>query len=325
MSFDKIYGHRKIIDRFKEKLKNDRLSHSYIFEGLDGIGKKTFAVALAKAIFCENSDIDGCDQCTSCRKISHSNHPDLKIIVPDGKSIKNAQIKSFQKFLSYKPNESDHKVVIIEKSETMTRSAQNTILKVLEEPPSYGKIIFICNNTNRLLDTIKSRGQTIKFNTLSDQEMEKFLLDSFDVSSEKLKFIQVLSNGVVSRALKIAESDDFFDIREKVIKFANQLLLNKTIKALKFIEDIQKNKDSIHLYFDIMIQWYRDLLIFQKTHQLQRVKNKDKEKLIKEISFKTIDKNIVKIIEEINQSLDLLDRNVNFKLVIDAFVLNIIG
>lgn len=324
MSFKDIYGHEEVIEFFQNVIKNNNLSHSYVFDGLKGIGKKHFAINLSKAIFCKNNNIDACEVCDQCKKINHLNHLDFLIIEPDGASIKNEQIKEFQEFLSYKPNESNKKIVIIDNSNLMTVSAQNTILKILEEPPSYALIIFISQNANKLLETIQSRCQIIRFNPLKNEIIEKYLMINKDLSSEEAKFIANFSNGNFSKAYKAVEEKDFLDIRNQVINYTNQLLLNEKIKSIQDIGIFEKHKKNIELVFDIMIGWIRDILIIQTTNNYDIVINKDKIDSIKKHAYRLVDRNLIEIIEAIEITIKNLEMNVNFKLAIDHLVLEII-
>lgn len=324
MSFNQIYGHKENKDKFNTLLENNRVSHSYIFDGVDGIGKRFFAINLVKALLCENKENDACEVCSSCKKINSFNHPDLKIIEPDGNSIKNEQIKEFRKFLNYKPNESDRKIIIIDNSEKLTISSQNTILKVLEEPPEYALIIFITNNVNLLLDTVKSRCQFIKFNRLKNDEIIKFLLNEKNVSNDDAKIISVFSDGVVYKAISALESEDFINLREKVINYSNSILFSDKINSIKGINFLNKEKDNISVIFDIMIIWFRDIVIFKNTNNIETIINKDKKEMIKKNAYRLIDKDIVKMITLINDSIEMLAMNMNYKLVIDNLIINMI-
>ena len=142
MGFEKIIGQDRIINFLKAAIKNDRLAHAYVFEGQEGVGKGLTAVEFTKAINCKNKGL-GCGVCSACLKIDKGNHSDINIIRPSGNSIKNVQIEEFQNNIFLKPYESHKKVFIIEDSDTMTISAQNRLLKILEEPPEYGIIILI--------------------------------------------------------------------------------------------------------------------------------------------------------------------------------------
>ena len=145
-----------------------------------------FAKEFAKAILCLNTN-KPCGTCEACISYNGNNNPDITIIDETEKSIKTDTIKQMVKGVYEKPIKSSKKVYIINDSQKMTKEAQNSLLKTLEEPPEYVVIILITENENLLLNTIKSRCTKIKFNNLDNEEVEKIL-------KEKLEFKDVSKN-----------------------------------------------------------------------------------------------------------------------------------
>ena len=172
--FEKLIGNDQIKESLEEAINSNNISHSYIFTGIQGIGKRLFAREYAKNIMCINSGKCN-EECDSCLKFNSNSNTDFQEIEPDGKSIKIEQIRKMQEHVSKKPIISNRKVYIINDAEQMTEEAQNCLLKTLEEPPQYAVIILIASNENKLLATIKSRCVTIKFNRISDGELKKKL------------------------------------------------------------------------------------------------------------------------------------------------------
>lgn len=324
MSFKDVYGHEREKKFFQQIINNKSLSHSYIFEGIQGIGKKHFAMNLVKAIYCKNQDIDACEVCDQCLKLNHGNHLDFLLIEPDGQSIKNEQIKDFQKFMSYKPNESIKKIVIIDNSHLMTTSAQNTMLKILEEPPAYGVIIFITENSKMLLETIQSRCQVIHFNPLDSKTMDDYLDESFDLNPEERIFIKTFSNGVISKAYQGVNHPDFLQMRQDIFEYTHKLLTGDVIFSLEKIDFLVKEKSNIEIILDIMSSWIRDILILQKTSNESMVQNKDQLEIMKKYSYRLVDVDLLKVIELIKETQQNIQWNVNYKLAIDNLVLRMI-
>ena len=174
MSFNNIIGNEKIKSYLQEFINNKAISHSYLFSGQDGIGKKLFAREFAKMILCL-SDNKPCNSCSSCIKFDSNNNPDFLQIEPDRNSIKISQIREMQKNVYEKPILSNKKVFIIDESEKMTEEAQNSLLKTLEEPPEYMVIILISSNENKLLNTIKSRCLKINFLNIDNVELKSYI------------------------------------------------------------------------------------------------------------------------------------------------------
>lgn len=192
MIFDNIIGNEKNKQFLKQIIDTNNIAHSYMFVGKESIGKLLFAKEFAKAILCtETNKI--CNKCKSCIEFDTNNNPDFSILEPDGNSIKIDQIRELTKKVYEKPVVSNKKVYIINDSNYMTKEAQNSLLKTLEEPPEYITIILITSNENSFLPTIKSRCTKISFNKLTDIEITNILKKEYnypDVPEVTLKIAQ---------------------------------------------------------------------------------------------------------------------------------------
>ena len=215
--FNNIIGNINNKMILENAIKNDKITHSYIFSGPEGIGKLLFAKEFAKAILCDSKENKPCNNCKSCVEFENSNHPDFFIIDEQDETIKTEMMKKLTKDILEKPLENKKKIYIINNSENMTREAQNTLLKTLEEPPEYIIIILITTNTNLMLNTIKSRCINIIFNKLSDDELKNYFKE--DITKEILKF----SEGSISKAIKIKEKEEMYQQINTEIKKIEQL------------------------------------------------------------------------------------------------------
>jgi DNA polymerase III subunit delta' len=184
-----IIGNERIAEMLEKSYNSDKLSHAYLFEGLDHIGKKTLALAFCRLIL-QNSSIkeNGANNNSDIEK-----NPDLIILRPDEdkKQIAIEQIRDLQKSLSLFPYSSKYKITIIEQADKMSKSAANAILKTLEEPSKTTIIILLTSSSNNLLDTIKSRCQTFKFMPVKRKALEKFLEDKASDKMEADKIIEM--------------------------------------------------------------------------------------------------------------------------------------
>ena len=172
--FENIIGNTSNKKILEKAIETGKISHSYIFSGPEGIGKSLFAKEFAKAILCENTQNKPCNNCKSCIEFDNYNNPDIVIIDEKEESIKTELIKNLTNDVLKKPLNGNRKIYIIDNSENMTREAQNTLLKTLEEPPEYIVIILITKNHNLLLNTIKSRCIKIQFAELTDEELIEY-------------------------------------------------------------------------------------------------------------------------------------------------------
>jgi DNA polymerase-3 subunit delta' len=176
MQFDSFIGNRKIIDRLRNKLREDRFPHGLIFSGAAGVGKHTCAVMLAKVLNCtEASAGDFCDACSSCRKIESGTHPDVMTITleEEATQIKIAQIRQVLGMLDLRPLEGRNKIFIIDPADALNAEAANALLKGLEEPPENSYFFLITINVQELLFTVRSRCQVYNFTPLTLDEIRQ--------------------------------------------------------------------------------------------------------------------------------------------------------
>ena len=263
--FENIVGNNKIKESLKNAVKSNNVSHSYLFVGKAGVGKKIFAKDLAKKVMClgsnggaqnnsvknnevqnnnvanDNLELDF-DNCDSCIKFDANSNPDFSIIVPDGKSIKIEQIRNLQARIVEKPISSSKKVYIIDDADTMTEESQNCLLKTLEEPPEYAMIILIASNENRMLQTIKSRCVIIRFEDLTNEEISQIL------HTNDQDIIR-LCEGSVAKADTISEKREMF-AQLKII--ADYLSKNSLIDVLNNSDLLYSSKDDIMTLLDFL-------------------------------------------------------------------------
>lgn len=237
--FNSIIGNDKIKEGLINSIKINKTSHSYLFVGTEGIGKSLIAKEFAKMILC-TGDIKYCGSCKSCIEFDTNNNPDFKIIEPDGNSLKIEQIRDFQSKVAEKPIISDKKVYIINDSDKMTQEAQNCLLKTLEEPPDYVVIILIGSNENAFLSTIKSRCMILHFDKISNEEIEKYLEENYQVKINSKIMIDAFQ-GSIGKALQLKEKQEEY---EKIEEIIYNLENKDKIDILNMSEIIYKSKDN---------------------------------------------------------------------------------
>ena len=230
MEFKNIIGNQEVKEYLNNSIKNNSFSHSYLFLGTDGIGKKLIAKEFAKKILCNNTKDETCT-CKSCTCFISDNHPDFSIINDEGSNIKIEQIRNITEKVIEKPIISNRKVYIINDADKMTKEAQNCLLKTLEEPPEYVTIILISSNENVILNTIKSRCMSIKFKNITEES----LLKSF--------------GGSIGKCIKLKENSDQYI---KIENFVNDLS-KKDIIDIMVDAKIIYDKENINDILDYLI------------------------------------------------------------------------
>lgn len=291
--FNNILGNEEIKRKLEINIKQDKISHSYMFIGQSGIGKFMIAKEFAKAILCQEEN-KPCDKCEACIKFNGDNNPDIQIIdETEEKSIKTETIKEMVKGVYEKPIASAKKVYIINDSQKMTKEAQNSLLKTLEEPPEYVVIILITDNDNLLLNTIKSRCAKIKFNSLTNDEITKILKEKYNYEEVPLNVLEV-AEGSVTHALSIQGKENLFNEIKRT--FLNLEKIN-IIDLLNKKDILFKDKDSIYEVLN-----YINIILFNKINE--------------NIGYTKC----IKIVEE---TKDRLKKNSNYDMIIDNLLLKI--
>ena len=244
--FENILGNEKNKNILEKSIKLNKTSHSYIFWGLEGIGKKTIAKEFAKNILCLEQQ-EKC-KCKSCIEFETNNNPDFQLVEPEDGKVKIEQIREMQRKVAEKPIISNKKVYIIENADTMTTEAQNCLLKTLEEPPEYITIILICTNEDNLLSTIKSRCTRMHFEPIDIELVKKYIKENYpdqDISENIIN----LSQGSIGKLIKLNENKNIYENIEKI--FLN--MQNKDlIEITQMSEEIYKAKEEISSILDYM-------------------------------------------------------------------------
>ncbi len=292
MIFSNIVGNEKNKELLNQIIETDNIAHSYMFIGEESIGKMLFAKEFAKAILCMN-DEKQCNKCKSCIEFDTYNNPDFIILEPDGNSIKIDQIRELTKNVYEKPVVSARKVYIINDSNYMTKEAQNSLLKTLEEPPEYVTIILIASNENLFLPTIKSRCTKIAFNKLTNNELAKVLEKEYNYTNiPEITF--KIADGSVGRAISLKDSEEIYT---KVDKVFSRLENIDIIDLISNKEEVFKDKEEV-----IQILNYINLIFFDKIR----------------MNSKYIE--CMKIVED---TKDRLNKNNNFDMTIDNFIMTV--
>ena len=321
MDYNSIIGHRIAIESLKRAVENGNESHFYIFEGDDGLGKRTIAKVFAKTLLCKEKNNEPCQICSSCRKFDSGNHTDFMEIFPEKGIIKKGVIDQVIRSMAMATFESEKKVIVIDQAHMMNKEAQNAFLKTLEEPPGYMHIIFITSSAKNLLQTIRSRGQNVKFYPISKEDIVKFLLER-DVDMEMANFLSEFTKGSIGKAIRISESEDFFNTREWVLELIDSLVKGEKWKVFATMDRFTENKDNIQEILEIFLFWFRDLILYKTFQDSDLIINRDKKILLREQSFLDFEK-INDIIEKIVKTMEDVQTNVNFQLSIETMLFRI--
>jgi len=307
MYFDNIIGQDFAKKYLTNSIKKNKINHAYMFEGIDGIGKRTFSQELSK-ILLDTENLES--------------SPDYINIYPDEKnSIKIAQIRKLLTDIIVKPHK-QYKIYIINQAETMTRDAQNALLKTLEEPPEYAIIILITSNKEALLDTIKSRCEIIKFLPISIAELNNYLVNQ-GIDQNRAQLLSTFARGSIEKAIELSESADFAIMRDEIQTYIEIMLDKDIIDILEIPTSMEKYKKDAISILDMLINYFRDIMLLKEKVDKNMIINIDKIIFIQNMSKKITYSQVAKIIDIIEDIKKKIRSNCNFNISIQVMALNI--
>jgi len=345
MAFERIIGQPAVKEILKRALERHRLPHALLFYGPEGVGKEAMAFELAKALLCENPhDVEPCNRCRDCQRISQLSHPDVHFIFPAPLSIKDEeyqeilrrkaadpyaaialwanptisieQIRQLRRVSALTSFEGKAKVAILSQAHQMTAEASNALLKILEEPPGRMFLILTTPRSNQLLPTIISRCQKVRFHPLPDEDIEAALQTRKGVEPQRATLVARLAEGNYCRALELLE-EDLATQREHVLDFVRRSL-GDDLDGIRVVDDwlAEFDKKTIKDLLKLMALWFRDVWVVEKSQRVDAIVNIDAVDLLKQFAASFSAVRWEGVLQSVEKSIDLVDRNAYIQLVL---------
>jgi DNA polymerase-3 subunit delta' len=323
MGFAQIVGHPKQLDTLRLALANGRLHHAYLFVGATGLGKKTIGLSLAKAIHCSVASGDFCGECADCARIQDGNHPDVRFIEPlaGKKEISIQQIRELEKGLNLRSFSSNKKIVILDPATLMNLSAQNALLKTLEEPPKDSLVILIAPSVGELLPTLRSRCLRVSFAPLARNQVAAFLVSEKKVPVEEAKLLAAMSMGSLE-TVGAVDPQELLARRHRWIVLLLRVASGDYRTAAETAEALAGNKEESLRFLQWAESWYRDLLVYAVTQNQQDVVNVDMSTQIEQLSAAVEIEHLLERIAEAKGAVVAMQRNLNRRMVLENLLLN---
>ena len=319
MGFAEVVGHQRILAHLRASLRNGRLHHAYLFVGPEGVGKKTVAVALAKAIHCTESEDDYCGRCVNCRRILDRNHPDLRLIEPlaDKKEISIQQVRELERELNYRSFTGNRKIAVIDPATLMNAAAQNALLKTLEEPPENSLIILIAANAGGLLPTVRSRCLRLSFAPLPRREVAEFLKSKFAAKEEDAEFLAAISVGSIGMAANL-DKEELVEKRRSWAGVLASLKAEDYQSAIAAAEALSANRIETLEFLKWAETWYRDLLVYLLTRRADDLINLDMIERIEKQPLAEEDRDqLFSLLAKVSRAGVRIQRNLNRRMVLE--------
>ncbi len=292
-----LVGNENVKTAVLSAVASKRIPHAIIIEGESGLGKSTLASFIAKAALCLSENAP-CNNCKQCHLAEVGSHPDLYCVEPEPKKknitvdqIRELRIRAYQK-----PQMSETCVFLIDRAETLNPQSQNTLLKVLEEPPGNAVFIFLCNNVSSLLDTVISRCIVYSLSALSVKDASDYLQNIHGTDAEEAQKAASLANGNIGYALKLLSKDENDTIRQTAEGYVNAVFKRDIYEMLRLSAGFEKDRVNADRFI------YELKYIFSKA-------------LKTELSDTAKAKYIIKLIDITDSLIPPLKTNINLPLL----------
>ncbi len=328
METKKVLGQDHITKYFVNAVVSTKISHAYIIEGPEGSGKKALAEEFATTLVCESEESKAtgkaCHNCSGCKRASSYNHPDIKYIKSDKKTVGVDLIRDqVNNDVGILPYSSDKKIYIIEDCEKMTVEAQNSLLKTIEEPPEYVVFVLLTTNVDKFLETILSRCTVLSTKPIREDILVKELCDTLGVSEYDARLAASFSGGHIGKAKEVLQSEDLMENKKLAVSVFSSIRVAPMIKVREYSTLIEKQKDNIDAFIEMAILWYKDVLMSKANGGKNNIVFRENIKTIEEEASQISFGGLNKIIEAIEAAQTRMTRNVNPKRVIEMMLLQI--
>jgi len=302
-----------------------RLAHGLLFHGAEGIGKNDFAREFAHWLICEQPLADkACGECKACKLIQAESHPDLLILSPEeeGKAIKVDQIRELISKISLTAYGQGYRVIIITPADALNINASNSLLKTLEEPPANTVLILISDKPSKLMATIRSRTQMIRFDLPTEEQSLQWLNQQ---NIEKAELVLKLSAGAPLAAATMAEDDGLL-IRDKLFDNWQELTLGKLDaleSAAMWIKDGFKVIGNLPLNW--VSSWIMDMVRSQQGGHMDSMANVDYAQTLQKLAGQVDLKALYGLLDRLNDTIRLTDTSANQQMLVEGLLLHWAG
>ncbi len=336
LGFDQIRDQQQPIRLLTAFIRKDRLPHALVFAGIDGVGKRSAATALALHLNCEALQIRGnvsaegpgsgpaeapptaCRNCRPCRWILAGNHPDVIRIDPVGKLIRIDQIRRLLDSLAKKPYGQGRRIVLIADAHCMNPEAGNALLKMLEEPPANTILILTTNQTSDLLPTIVSRCQRIRFQPLPSDTIRSLLITQEGLAHQDADVVARMAGGSYTRAVSL--------FRQGWIARRNWIIREistppAAVARLALAEQLANLKEHLPDALECILNYYRDVLVWR--YHPRQITNRDLQPEIAQAADRMRAGALIDRIRATQEALRYLKANANPRLTMETLLLQL--
>jgi len=341
--FSHLIGNDDAKETLRRLLSSGRLPGSLLFTGEAGVGKKLFALELAKVLNCRNREgIEACDECSSCKRISRSTfppfrdddedkarlvwseHADVAMVRPYKQIIRVGPIRELEREANFRPFEGAARIFIIEDADYMNDQAANALLKTLEEPEPTTHLILTTTNPTALPATVRSRCQTIQFAPIAAEHIERFLIEKKGAARKDAQLLARTSRGSLGRACE-ADVDSYRDRREAMMHVLRSLTITgDKVELLRSAEGLaaSKDRDDYEQLLDVFEALIRDAWALSLGRSAEAIVNIDVARELQQVADELRSSQAAAWLTQIEELRGTLEVNINRKVASDALLMS---
>lgn len=330
MAFADITGNDRVKHILRMALRRHRLPNSLLFSGPAGVGKTATAVTVAKALNCLTLEDDACDTCASCRAIGDAyQDPEKQGLAPDvmfveiaenKKKIAIEQIRLLKQMAYLRPMTARVRVFIVRGADAMSEEASNSILKVLEEPPSASTLILVTEKPHLILPTIRSRCRILEFSLVAREEIARALV-ARGQPVDRANLFAFLSNGSLDNALD-RDWDEVLEGRQEAWALFRALLAggggSDFLDRFAFVTRAMGG-DDLRRTMELFASFARDVSLIKEGGAGRYLLNPDLEEELRAAAELGSLRRLQSCLASVDAALAGLDRNMNLNLLAAAF------
>jgi DNA polymerase-3 subunit delta' len=342
--FKNLIGNERVKEILRRMIEARRVPGALLFAGEEGVGKKLFALELAKALNCRQpAGKEACDACPSCtrimefalpasddkdahRKIVWSTHPDVGLARPYNRALLVDAMRDLEREANFRPYEGNARIFLIEDAEKLNDASSNAVLKTLEEPPATSHLILLTSRPAALLPTIRSRCQAIRFSPLAPAEIETYLLrrdKGKKLSAEDARLLAHAARGSIGRALT-SDLDSYRQRREAMLDVLGALALTgdraRLLRASEEMTDA-KRKEEYEPRLEMLETLIHDAWTLILDASGKQLINQDLAAQLKKIAAQLSSRRAARLLSQIETHRRGLEVNINRKVATDALFL----
>ncbi len=319
-------GNEWAVQLLKSHIANHQLRHAYLFTGPQGVGRRTLAIRLSQAINCLQPPSPGefCGICANCKRFASMQHPDLTIIQAEqeGGTLKVDQVRELQHTLALSPYEAAYRIALLLRFEEAHPSAENALLKILEEPPAQVILLLTASSPENVLPTTLSRCEVIRMAPMSIQGLEMELKKSWPEDPDQARFLAHLSGGRPGYALYLQEHPEIMEQRRGWLEDHTRLIQAGRADRFAFAEKLSNDKESSRQVLIAWLAYWRDILL-RATGAAAPITNLELSQQIDEQAARLSVPEARSMVAAIQRTLDYIDRNVNIRLALEVLLLDL--